>query len=452
LISSAAHALGPSSRYPHSPAAVAQWIERFPPKEEVGGSSPLSRAGNIGRTLRPIGVNFSASFRSLLEHWQRALLSILGITVAAVAIVLLISIAIGVRADISQQIRDLGVNLIVVLPGRIDPSNMMFNPNLAGLSFLDEKDATRVKSVPGVLRATPLTFAGGGIRRGKTDAFPITIATTPDWFLIRPVKMQAGRTFDWKEEDSDVCVLGSIAKEQLFGSQDAIGKEISYNRRPYRIVGITEDEKGTDSLFSMGGFENVVYFPYHALKREIPDLQTHRIMIQTSPDVEPKTLVQNVETAVGERLDQQQYSVLTQEDLLGLIYKVMGILTWLLTGLTSIALFVGGVGIMAIMLMSVNERSKEIGIRKTVGARRADIFVQFLTESVTLGALGGALGLMLSWVVVQFFIHYTKIHPMITPGVVLLSFAVCVGVGAIFGVLPAANAARKDPVEALRTE
>ena len=402
--------------------------------------------------MRPIGVNLAASFRSLHEHWQRALLSILGITVAAVAIVLLISIALGVRADITEQVRDLGVNLIVVLPGRIDPSSMMFNPNIAGLSFLQEQDAQRVKTVPGVLRATPLTFAGGGIRRGSIQAFPITIATTPDWFLIRPVRMEAGRTFDWSEEDEDVCVLGSIAKETLFGSANAIGQSVYYNRHPYRIVGITQDKKSTDSLFSMGGFENVVYFPYHALKREIPGLQTHRIMIQTAPEVEPKTLVKRIDDVMAQRLDRQQYSVLTQEDLLGLIYQVMGILTWLLTGLTSIALFVGGVGIMAIMLMSVNERSKEIGIRKTVGARRGDIFVQFLTESIVLGALGGAIGLLVSWIVGEFFIHYTKIHPLITSGVIGLSFSVCVGVGAIFGVLPALNAARKDPVAALRSE
>jgi ABC-type antimicrobial peptide transport system permease subunit len=433
-------------------AAVAQWIERFPPKEEVGGSSPLSRAQIIGKILRPIGVNLSASFRSLAEHWQRTFLSILGITVASVAIVLLVSIALGVRADITQQVRDLGVNLIVVLPGRIEPGDMMFNPNLAGISFLDEKDAERVKTVPGVLRATPLTFAGGGIRRGKQEAFPITIATTPDWFQIRPVHMMAGNTFTWDQEHDDVCVLGSIAKVKLFGSTNAIGQTLYYNRHPFRIVGITEDKKSTDSLFSMGGFENVVYFPYHALKKEIPGLQTHRIMIQTAPEIEPKALVKRIDDVIGQRLDRQQYSVLTQQDLLGLIYQVMGILTWLLTGLTSIALFVGGVGIMAIMLMSVNERSKEIGIRKTVGAKRRDIFVQFLAESIALGALGGAVGLALSWVVGEFFIHYTKIHPMITPGVVILSFSVCVGVGAVFGVLPAANAARKDPVVALRSE
>ena len=402
--------------------------------------------------MRQTGVNLLSAYRSLFEHWQRALLSILGITVAAMAVVLLISIALGVQADITDQVRDLGVNLIVVLPGRIDPSDMMFNPNLAGLSFLKEEDATRVKSVPGVVRATPLTFAGGGIRRGATEAFPITIATTPDWFLIRPVQMQGGRTFTWDEENQDVCVIGSIAKETLFGAKEAIGQTVFYNRRAYRIVGVTKDKKNNQSLFSMGSFENVVYFPYHTLKREIPDLQTHRIMIQTAPEADPKALVKSIDAVIGERLDHQQYSVLTQEDLLGLIYKVMGILTWLLTGLTSIALFVGGVGIMSIMLMSINERAKEIGIRKTVGARRRDIFVQFLTESVILGALGGVVGLTLSWIVCEGFDRYTKIHPLITANVVALSFGVCIGVGAVFGVLPAVNASRKDPVVALRAD
>ena len=247
-------------------------------------------------------------------------------------------------------------------------------------------------------------------------------------------------------------MLGSIAKETLFGTSSAIGQTVLYNRRPYRVVGVTQDKKSSDSLFSMGGFENVVYFPYHALKAEIPGLQTHRIMIQTAPNVAPKLLVSRIDAVMAQRLDHQQFSVLTQEDLLGLIYQVMSILTWLLTGLTSIALVVGGVGIMAIMLMSVNERSKEIGIRKTVGARRRDIFSQFLSEAVILGASGGLAGLFLSWIAAEIFTRYTKIHPTITPGVILLSFGVCVGVGAIFGVIPATNAARKDPVAALRME
>lgn len=376
----------------------------------------------------------------------------LGITVASIAIVLLVSIALGIRGDIGEEIRGLGANLIVVLPGRIEPGDMMFNPNLAGISFLEEADAVRVRTVPGVERAAPLTFAGGGIRRGSVDAFPITIATTADWFQIRPVQMKEGRTFSPAEDGEDVCVIGSIAKDTLFGSKNAIGQTVLYNRRPYRVVGVTQDKKGRQSLFSMGGFENVVYFPYHALKREIPDLQTHRIMIQTRPEAEPKSLVSRIDSVMGQRLDRQQYSVLTQEDLLGLIYKVMGILTWLLTGLTSIALFVGGVGIMAIMLMSVNERAREIGIRKAFGATRRDIFVQFLLESSFLGALGGGVGLLLSWIVCLGFTNYTKIHPLITPGVVAMSFATCVGVGAVFGAWPAARAASRDPVVALRSE
>lgn len=372
--------------------------------------------------------------------------------VACVAIVLLVAIAKGVQADVSREVEGLGVNVIVVLPGRVEPGTLMFNPNLVGLSFLGEEDAIAVRSVPGVLRSAPLTFAGGGIRRGTKEAFPITIATTPEWFSIRPVRLREGAVFGAAQGKANVCVIGSIAKETLFGAESAVGKTIEYDRRPYTIVGVTQEVKTGQSLFAMGGFENVVYFPYHALKREIPDLPTDRVMIQSSPTAEPKALVARLEATLAKRLDRQQYSVLTQEDLLGLVFKIMGILTWLLTGLTSIALFVGGFGIMAVMLMSVNERSKEIGVRKAAGAKRGAIFSQFLIEAVAQSALGGLAGLGLSAIVIVILERNTPIKPELTGGIVALALGVCIGIGALFGVLPAMNAARKDPVAALRAE
>jgi putative ABC transport system permease protein len=175
-------------------------------------------------------------------------------------------------------------------------------------------------------------------------------------------------------------------------------------------------------------------------------------MVQTEPDREPKSLVRAVEAKLADHLDRENFSVLTQEDLLRLVFKLMGILTWLLTGLTSIALFVGGVGIMTVMLMSVNERAKEIGIRKTVGARRVDIFSQFMVEAVLLALMGGTVGLIISYAVCLGLYYGTPIKPMITPGIVALSFGVSVGVGTLFGLIPAMKAARKDPVESLRKE
>ncbi len=371
--------------------------------------------------------------------------------VGSLAILLLISIAKGVQSDVTNQVKDIGVNVLVVLPGRVEDGN--FNPNLGGQSYLKEEDAVRLRSVPGVIRATTLTFTGGGVRAGKKDAYPVTIAAHADWFRMHPVRLDEGRLFTDADDLENVAVLGAVAKKALFGSNSALGQTVEINQNRYRVIGVTAEKKASGGgLFSMFGFENVVYVPFGAVKKSRPDMQIDRIMIQSAPEAEPKLLQRQLDAALGKRLDRQQYSVLTQEDLLGLVYKLMNILTWLLTGLTSIALFVGGVGIMTVMLMSVNERAKEIGIRKTVGARRADVFQQFLFESLFLSLLGGGAGLALSAVICAALDRLTPIHPLLSLPIIGLSFGVSIGVGAIFGLLPAMRAARKDPVVALRSE
>jgi putative ABC transport system permease protein len=401
--------------------------------------------------VKRLVINLKSAFESLWEQRQRTVLSGLGITVGTIAIILLVSIATGVQKDVTQQVEDLGVNVLIVLPGRIE-GEMMMNMNLGGQSYLKPEDAKEVENVPGVVRTAPLTFVGGGIRYGEKEAYPFIIAADPNWFKIRPIQLQKGRSIQPADANEDVAVIGSIAKEEIFGDQEAVGKVVRVNGHPYRVVGVTQDKKAEQSLFSMGSFENIVYVPIGAFRRVAPNSQIDRIMVQTAPEAEPQNLVDAVDRVIGKRLDRQQYSVLTQEDLLKLVFKLMSILTWLLTGLTSIALFVGGVGILTVMLMSVNERAKEIGIRKATGAKRSDIFNQFLGEAVVLATLGGCIGLAFSAVVCALLTAYTPIKPLITPGIVALGFLVSLGVGSIFGLIPAMRAARRDPVQALRME
>lgn len=396
--------------------------------------------------------NFRSAFRSLLEQRQRSLLSATGIMVGSAAIVLLISIAKGVQADIGQQVTGLGVNLLVVLPARVTDESL-FAPNIAGVSYLGDADVDRVRQVSGVVRATPLMFVGGGIQyKGKESPTTFIIAAGPEWFQIHPSKLAEGSFYSDANDTTPVCVIGSIAKDNLFGKESAVGKKIDVNGKAYTVIGITEDKKSEESLFSMGGFENIAYIPYRHAKTVIPNPQVNRIMIQTAPDREPESLVTAVENTLLQRLSRQKFSVLTQKDLLKLVYKIMGILTSLLTGLTSVALAVGGLGIMTVMLMAVNERAREIGIRKAFGATRADIFSQFLFEAVLLTILGGILGLTLSYSACVVIAATTKIKPLVTVSTVALGFWVSLLVGTVFGVLPAMRASGKNPVDSLRHE
>lgn len=373
-----------------------------------------------------------------------------GVAVGSIAVLLLVSIGVGVEKDIKGQVEGLGVNLLIVVPGQFN-KGFGFNPNLAGQSYLKESHAESLERLNGVVETALLTFAGGGVRKGNTEAFPFVIACSPEWFSVRPVQLAEGAVFE-KAESRHVVVLGQIAKEELFGKASAVGQSVTVSGKSYKVVGVTKETTSGSSLFAMQGFENVAYIPYETLKKENPATQIDRIFLKTAPDVEPKSLVDSVTSELGKSLDQQQFGVLTQEDLLGLIYKVFGILGTLVVGLTAISLFIGGVGVMTVMLLGVNERRKEIGVRKATGATRRHIFWQFLTESTVTGVAGVVLGLLFSSLVIVALARATSIKPVMTPATVLMAVGIGLGLGSLFGVLPAIRAAKQDPITALRME
>jgi putative ABC transport system permease protein len=368
------------------------------------------------------------------------------------AIVLLISIAEGVQKDVEGQVNSLGVNLLIVIPFRIpdESEGLTFNPNVAGISYLREEFVPGIQRAEGVKNAVPWIFPGGTVQAGKKQSgTSLIIATKADWFRMRPAKLSEGTFFTDAQSSSRVCVLGGVAKAAMFGENRAVGKEVRINAEMYKVVGVTAKEK-QDTLMSFTGLENVVYVPYEYTKKRLKNPPLSRIIIQTESTVEPRSLVASIEALLGKHLNRENYSVITQRDLLKLLYALMGILTSLLFGLTSIALFVGGVGIMTVMLMSVGERAREIGIRKTVGARRSDIFMQFLAEAVVLALAGATAGVVLSYGVCLGLLQFTKIKPAMSLETVALSFAVSLLVGAVFGLIPAMKAARQDPVSSLR--
>lgn len=372
--------------------------------------------------------------------------------VASVAILLLVSIGLGVQKDITSQVEELGANVLVCVPGRVDLQGMGFNPNLGGQSWFKEQDAGALGKVEGVKDVAVLSFAGGGIRWGEKEAYPLMIANTPAWFRMHASDIEEGRLFAEADGSRRVVVLGAVAKAELFGGQPALGRKVKINGSDFEVIGVLKDAGQEQSLFSMQSFQNVAYFPYQAHAVLSPNPQIDRLMVQIDSTADPKTLVQSLEGKLGERLDRSQFTVLTQQDLLGLIFSVMSILSTLVIGLTSIALFVGGVGILTVMLMSVNERRKEIGVLKAVGARNRDVFTQFLAESVVIGLAGVTAGLAASSAVCWALAAFTRIKPLMTLETVALAFLVGIGVGGIAGLIPAMKAARQDPVVSLRAE
>lgn len=394
-----------------------------------------------------LATNLTAALRSVRESPRRSVLSAMGVAVATFAIVTLTAISLGVRDDFAGQIDELGVGVLVVIPGRLENG---MNFNLGGASYLEPKDADALGKLPGVLRTARFSFVGGAATYKGKQAPSFLVASSPEWFEMHKTEIAEGRTL--KASDTrPVALIGAVAKEAMFGAEPALGKSIDVNGVKYEIVGISRDKKSENSILSVGGFQNVIYIPYDVLRAKEPQSQTDRIMVQMKSGADPKALIASMENTLAKRLDRSQFSVLTQEDLLKLVYRFMGILTWLVSGLTGIALFIGGMGIMTVMLLSVGERVGEIGIRKAVGARRGDVFLQFLFESVLLSGLGAAAGLAVGALFCAVLDRLTPIHPLVTGDLTAGTLAVGLVIGALFGLLPARRAARLTPVEAMRS-
>ncbi|MFN7019372.1 MAG: ABC transporter permease [Fimbriimonadales bacterium] len=400
-----------------------------------------------------IRKSFQAALESIWMTPRRTLLSGLGMAVGVAAIVILVSLGRGVQRDVVNQVESLGVNLVIVLPGRLSAENP-FNPmSFIGLSTLREGDIAAVAQVAGVRRVAPIMFVAGAAQRGDrwADA-ALILGTTPEWFHMRPHTLKYGRFFTDAEADQFVCILGPKPAEQLFGDENPVGKQVRLNSQPFRVIGVTAEDTNR-SLLGSGGFEFAIYAPIRALQQAMGSQQIHRVIAQTAPDIEPTRLQSEIHAAVlRSHNGSEDFTVLTQEELLGRLFTLLQIVSVALTGITSIALVVGGIGVMNVMLMSVTERVREIGIRKTVGAKRRDIFWQFLIEAFLIALLGGLMGVLIGWGVCAAIDRFTVLTPEVAPTTIALALLVCGAVGLIFGVLPAYRAARRDPVEALRYE
>ena len=401
---------------------------------------------------------FKEAFVSIFRHKLRSFFAVIGIMVGIVAVIVLVSIGKGVEKDITKTIEGIGTNLIVVLTGKIDNSSggfqtQMTNPaNLISGDILKREDIDEIAKVEGVKAVAPVALVSGSIRKNDKASSSMIVGTNPQMKdVMTGFEIKYGRFIDASDDDKKNIVVGDAVRKQIFDEKDnVVGEKVDIGKEEYEIVGQLQKPKDAGQLFS-SDYDSIAIISMNEAKRLNKDEdKILRITVSANDSNEVSATVERIKQNMLLRHKDDEFSVLTQEQLLDMFSSIISILTAAVSAIGAISLIVGGIGISSVMFMSVADRTREIGIRKALGATGTLICFQFLIESVVLSILGGALGLILALVVNNIIASKTVIEPHLTSGVVILSVAFCTGVGVLFGLIPAVRASLKDPVEALR--
>jgi putative ABC transport system permease protein len=406
-----------------------------------------------------IWENIKMALASIWAAKMRSFLTMLGIIIGISSVVSINAIGEGVKQAVSGQITGLGSNIVTVTSGQSVTTDKNGKQTInttasTGASTLTQSDVDTLTKVSHVRQVAPLYIISGLVMRGdRQTTGGFVIATTPAYQAIRNQKLEAGEFFH--DRSGDVVVLGSKVKAQLFGDEPALGQQISIRSTKLTVIGVLKSEDtGASSLGGSGGFDSALYLPVESAKRITNNnVQILRMMVQVDDASNVNSTVTRMkETLKSNHGGQEDFSVLTQEDQIKLIGDILNVLTSFIAAIAAIALLVGGIGIMNIMLVSVSERTREIGIRKALGATRRMIRGQFLIEASVISLFGGLLGMAAAVGQGLLIGKFAKITPVFSVGSFTTAVTISVAVGIIFGLAPAIKAARKRPIDALRYE
>ena len=396
-----------------------------------------------------------SSFRSILKNKGRTILTSLGIIIGVASVILLTSIGNGLQIYISKQFENLGANTVYLSPGKIFSDKGGFNSNSTGrvvstsFSFTDLSNLKR-----GVKNTTivPVSISTAKIKSSKTTKTDVTVIGSGYQYASVSNYLPSngnGRYFTKEEEDkkADVIVLGYGLANDLFPSGNALGKKIIVQSKNMKIIGVLDKKGG-----SFGGpdVDQYAFTPIGNVFDFTGNQKINQMVIKTQTKEQVPQVKDEVTKIMLKKFDKDAFTVFDSSQLLSSINSIIGMLTIGLSGIAAISLIVGGIGIMNIMLVTVSERTKEIGLRKAIGAYPRAILIQFLIEAIILSSFGGAIGIIIGWLgslgINNFF------PAKVTLSSVLIAFGVSTLVGIVFGVVPARKASKLSPIEALRYE
>jgi putative ABC transport system permease protein len=393
------------------------------------------------------------ALKSLVANKLRSFLAMLGIIIGVGAVIAMLAIGEGARSQVMNRISSLGTNLLIV---RATQQGSMGVMSGTSAKLVLEDAQALINEVNGIQMLSPVVQGSAQIKYYNKNTRCAIIGASMTYLSIRNFEVEKGRSFTEREAEhmARVAVIGSATKEDLFGSNDAVGEAIKINGINFRVVGVLKS-KGDQGWFNP---DDQAIVPYTTLMKQVLGVTSLReIDLQAYPDTDLKALQEDAKTVLRRqhRLlpeTPDDFEIRNQADMLDMASSVTRTFTILLGSVAGISLLVGGIGIMNIMLVTVTERTREIGIRKAIGAKNRDILSQFLLEALIMSGLGGLIGVGVGVGIATAIARFTQFTTVTRPFNVLLALSFAAAVGVFFGFYPARRAAQLDPIDALRYE